>query len=140
MKTLINVNTPTHSQAENDNDNELVFAVLTQRKAQAQLAEMVLFASEKQHDLTEVLGASIWGRMQLMLIESNDFEDFKKRIQSIKSENKREKALCLLNEINTKFSSDCCSFDKNENWKQLIEQVLITAKYFLRSKEGEAVS
>lgn len=78
------------------------------------------------------LSSSFVGRVLLMIRQADDFNDLIKRIDSVRTEAKKEKAHDI--------AMTAEKYKYNEDWREYLETVFLLGKYFLRAfdkKEGE---
>lgn len=78
------------------------------------------------------LSSSFVGRVLLMIRQADDFNDLIKRIDSVKTEAKKEKAHGI--------AMTAEKYKYGEDWREYLETVFLLGKYFLRAsdmKEGE---
>lgn len=78
------------------------------------------------------LSSSFVGRVLLMVRQADDFNDLIKRIDSVKTEAKKEKAHGI--------AMTAEKYKYGEDWREYLETVFLLGKYFLRAsdmKEGE---
>lgn len=75
------------------------------------------------------LKSSFVGRVLLMIRQASDFNDLRKRIDSVKSEDKKEKA----NDI----AKTAEKYKDGENWRKYLETIFLLGKYFLRTTGGK---
>lgn len=78
------------------------------------------------------LSSSFVGRVLLMIRQADDFNDLIKRIDSVKTEAKKEKAHGI--------AMTAEKYEYGEDWREYLETVFLLGKYFLRAsdmKEGE---
>lgn len=106
--------------------DDLLHKLLEKNKELEEMRTKAIDYAKKNQGTLEKLTSSFVGRVLLMVRQAKDYDDLKARIDSVKTESKREEARRIVDTAER--------YQGNEMWKEYLTIIFLLAKYFNRGK------